>query len=158
MDKAIMAFTMLKKYRDLDPLITTLDNQITTQAVNSHFYDASFGVDKLANNIIDMIESKRILYNLKTIVKQSVRKLNKLDQKVFDLFFIQKQKTPTIADTLKINKMQAYRMVQAMPKKLLPHLEKTTYFQEFCKEDYCKINYIKLAYEHYSETEEKLII
>lgn len=158
MDKAIMAFTMLKKFRELDPLISTLNKSITNQAVNSYHYDLSYGVDKLADNIIEMIERKRILYNLKTIVKQSVRKLNKLDQKVFDLFFVQKQKSATIADTLKINKMTAYRMVQSMPKKLLPHLEKTSYFQEFCQEDYIKIHYIKNAYEHYIETEKKLII
>ena len=158
MDKTIMVYTMLKKYKDLDNLIFNINHSIQNKAINSYYLDVNCGVQKLASNIIDLMETKSILYNIKRIITNAVDKLDKKERKIFDLYFIQKIKTPAIADMLKINKMQAYRLVQSMPKKILPYLEKSSYFEEFCNCDFYKINYIKTAYEHYSEKLNKTAI
>ncbi len=158
MDREIMAYTMLVKYKDLDNLILNINHSITNKAINSYYLDVYCGVQKLASNIIDLMEVKRILYNIKLLITRAISKLDKKQQKVFELRFVKRMKTPAIAEMLKINKMQAYRLVQSMPKKILPYLEKSSYFDEFCNTDYYKINYIKSAYEHYSEKLHKSIV
>ena len=149
MDKIILTYTMLKKYKDLDSMIENLNRSITNKAINSYYLDVHCGVERLADSIIDLIELKGILQNIKLLIRGAVEKLDAVSQQVFTMRFVNSQKTPTIAEKLGIGKMQAYRIVQSMPKKILPYLEKSTYFEDFCN-TYNKIAYIKSAYEQYS--------
>ena len=158
MDKIIMAYTMLKKYKDLDNLIFDINQSINNKAINSYYIDACCGVQKVASCIFDLMEIKRILFNIKLVVSRAISKLSKQQQEVFELYFVKKIKAPAIAESLKLSKMQAYRLVQSMPKRILPYLEQSSYFDEFCNIDYYKINYIKSAYEHYSEKLSKQIV
>ena len=153
-----MTYTILKKYKDLDQMIENLNRTIKNKAVNSYYLDAYCGVQKLASNIIDLMETKQILLNIKWLIDGAVDRLNETDKEVFRLRYIMNKKTPAIAEIMHFSNMQAYRVVQSMPKKILPFLEESPYFKEFCNIDYNKINYIKSAYEHYSEKLNKKII
>ena len=110
MDKTIMTYTLLKEYNKIDTLISNLSSNIMICAV--HSYSES---DDVFTRVCDLLECKRVLYNVKTIVKQAVKKLTPFEKAVFNRSFVKGERALSIAEDLNVNKMQVYRTIITLP-------------------------------------------
>lgn len=154
MNRTIMAYTLLKEYRKLGPLIDSLSTNITTGAVKSYFGGQS---GDILTQLCDLLEYRRVLFNAKTMVKKAFSELSPFDKQIYKLYFLKNLSTKRVAEVLNVNNMQVYRAVKMLPNHVLARLEALPYFDEFCKEDYRNARFIKSAYELYLTSDKKLV-
>lgn len=128
MEKDIWSKTILQSYNYINRICRVIDKHVVEKSSMSHLN--SYGFDDtimLTESIIDLIERKKNLIDLKYLVEDSVAFLDEDLKKVAVLYFLDRRTINEIADMLNVCKRTVNRLIDKAIKKCYKGFEKNGY-------------------------------
>lgn len=128
MEKEIWSKTILQAYNYINRICGVIDKHVVEKSSMSHLN--SYGYDDtilLTECIIDLIERKKNLINLKFLVEDSIAFLDEDLKKVAVLYFLDRRTISEVADMLNVCKRTVNRLIDKVIKKCYVCFEKHGY-------------------------------
>lgn len=128
MERKIWSKTILQAYNYINRICNVIDKHVVEKSSMSHLN--SYGYDDtilLTESIIDLIERKRNLLELKYLVEDAVAFLDDDLRKAAVLCFFDRRTANEIADMLNISSRTVNRLLDKVAKKCYVYFEKCGY-------------------------------
>lgn len=142
----VMTNAVLKYYNEIKQLIRIFNTKINFRAVNSYCSEVYRSCEDVADKICELLESKRILQNIISLVDSAVSKMPILYQQIFGLRFCNKLKILEISEVTNVSKQTVFRVVHSIERNICHILSHEEIFNNFCNFDYQKISFFADVY------------
>lgn len=112
MKNLIWAKTLFESYKYLGRIINSIDRLVLETSVNSaNIYQGEGNTIERMEAVIDLIQRKRRLVSVKTLVEESIKNLDDYSATLLVKYFIDKIDTNTLAEELNTNRRTIHRHI-----------------------------------------------
>ena len=120
---------LIKVYRLLNKKCEAIDKFITNHALYFGPTSEEYCALDVCNNIIDLMERKNQLINLKIIIDSAIKTLSEKDKKILYIKMHYKISMLELCGILEIKERTAFRMIERAYENLTEALNKSKYSQ-----------------------------
>lgn len=145
MKQKIWAKTLLASYNSLQTIADAVDNLVVTQGVNSGKNNLT--TIESAERIINLIQRKKLLVNLKILVDSIIAKLDTLSARLLIMRYLDNIKPDICFDILKLTRRTYFRRLDKALEEFSIKLKLNGYTSEILENLVGKEHWIK---EHYN--------
>lgn len=124
---------IVKVYRLLNKKCDAIDKFISNHALYFGPCTAEYGAVDVCNNIIDLMERKNQLINLKIIVDNAIKSLSEQDKKVLYIKMNYKISMAELCGVLNLKERTAFRRIEKAYENLAEALNKSKYVYKLLK-------------------------
>lgn len=124
---------MIKIYKLLNKKCDIIDKFINNQALYFGPCTAEYGAEDVYNNIIELIERKNQLINLKILIDSGLKRLSEEDKKILYLKMNYKISMKEICGILDLKERTAFRKIERAYENLANVLNKSKYINKLTK-------------------------
>lgn len=137
-NEKIWSKTILSIYRTLETLVRAIDNLVLERGRSSGVRSHMFGSNTFnyMNGVIDLIERKRKLINLKLIIESALLKLGCEQQRVLMLTYFDKVKSAEIASLLNCSARTYFRKKEVALNSFTIALKNLNYGCDYLEKNY----------------------
>lgn len=137
MNRKAIAYTLLKNYNSYEKLVEDMDRDVRNKAVKSHTitYSLSSGyqsVELLTQNILDLIEKKRLIIACRILVLDTLYKMTDKESDILKMKFFSKNTFEEIGNKYGVAPSQARRDVIKSFKKFYERICFDSQFDNIC--------------------------
>jgi hypothetical protein len=124
---------IIKIYKLLGKKCDVIDKFVNNQALYFGPCTAEYGAEDVYNNIIELIERKNQLINLKIIIDSALKQLSEEDKKILYLKMNYKLTMAEVCGILDLKERTAFRRIERAYEDLTNALNKSKYINKLTK-------------------------
>ena len=124
---------LIKTYKLIGKKCEIIDKFINNHALYFGPCTAEYGAEDVCNNIIELMQRKNQLINLKIIIDESLKKLAEEDKKILYLKMNYKISMAEICGILNLKERTAFRKVERAYENLTSSLNRSKYISKLTK-------------------------
>lgn len=151
MKQKIWAKTLLASYNSLETIANAVDNLVLTQGVNSA--NNHLTTMENAERIINLIQRKKLLVNLKVLVDSNIAKLDSLSARILIMRFLDNIKPDICLEILKLARRTYFRKLDRALEEFSLKLKLGGYTAEKIEQLVQKEHWIKEIYNNLQKQE-----
>ena len=152
----------LSVYRYLEQMANTIDKIVLDSGKNSNHQNVQKYQTTLyqTGKMIELIDRKRKIINLKIAVEDSLQHLSKKDRRILVLVFIDGVKNDLVTELIEVSPRTFFRRKARALEKFSEQMEKYGYNLDFFEKDYVSEKWLQSVYQEcvqkYNKEEERL--
>lgn len=140
--------TLLTSYRALNTFAKTLDDTMEKLALKGfNGYSSGYSTDMLYDKMLEIIDRKKGLVNIKVLVDNAMSKLSVKDYEILKLRYFDGIDVAQSAEMLALNGRTYFRKLNKALSSFMFNLKKMGYDVERIKSEYKKENFIVALYQ-----------
>lgn len=152
MKQKIWAKTLLTTYNCLEPISDAIDKLVISQGVNSCCNNLT--TLENAEKIINLIQRKKIMVNLKVIIENVMASLDTQSARILVMKYFDKVKPEVCFSLLEMSRRTYFRKIDKAIEEFSIHLKNFGYSSETLEQLLSKENWIKEYYNHFAKQKE----
>ena len=151
MKQKIWAKTLLASYNSLETIANAVDNLVVTQGINSA--NNHLSTMENAEKIINLIQRKKLLVNLKVLFYSNISKLDSLSARLLIMRYLDNIKPDICLEILKLTRRTYFRKLDKALEEFSLKLKLSGYTPVVLEQLVQKEHWIKEHYNNYLKKE-----